>query len=106
MEDGVDDARDLGFREVAQRIAADDVDVALVELAEPPALHLWILAAPDALDLVATKGKGEFALAHGHVARERHREVEAQRAFGGGLVVILSGEAGKRIDLLLPPALP
>jgi hypothetical protein len=32
----MDDARDLGLGEVRQAIAVDDVDVALVELAEAP----------------------------------------------------------------------
>ena len=39
-EHAVDHARDLGFRQVAELVAADDVDVALVELAEPSLARL------------------------------------------------------------------
>src|SRR5258708_30756747 len=85
-EHGVDDARDLGFGEVAQRLAVDDVDVALVELAEAPPLDLLVLTAPYALDLVASEGKRQLALAHCDIARERYRHVAAQRA--PGLVVV------------------
>ena len=103
-EDCVDDARDLGLEEIRQRVATDDVDVALIELAEAPALHLGVLAAPHALDLVAAEGKGELALAHRDVAGERHREVEAQRPLGRRFVVLLRGQARKRVDLLLGAA--
>ena len=101
----VDDARDLGFGEVGKRLAIDHVDIALVELAEAAALHLRVLAAPDALDLIAPEGKGELALAHRHVASERHREIEAQRALRRRLVVLVGGEARERVDLLLGAAL-
>src|SRR5258706_12494637 len=61
-EHGVDDARDLGFGEVAQRLAVDDVDIALVELAEAPPLDLRVLTAPDALDLVTSEWKRRLPL--------------------------------------------
>src|SRR5262249_17235469 len=105
LERRVDDARDLRLEEVRERLAADDVDVALIELAEAAALHLRVLAAPHALDLVAPEREGELALAHRDVARERHGQVEAQRAPGRGLVVLLRGEARERVDLLLGAAL-
>src|SRR5207237_225870 len=93
------------FGEMAQALAVDDVDVALVELAKAAALHLRVLAAPDPLDLVAAKREGELALAHRHVAGERHGEIEAQRALRRSLVIVLRGEPGERIDLLLAAAL-
>ena len=105
LEDGVDHARDLRLGQVRQRLAPDDVDVALVELAEAAALHLRVLAAPDPLNLITPEGKGELALAHRHVASERHREIEAQRALRRRLVVLVGGEARERVDLLLGAAL-
>ena len=60
-----------------QRVLADHVDVALVELAEAAALRA--LAAVHALDLVAAEREGELVLVLGDVARQRHGEVEAQR---------------------------
>ena len=105
LEHAVDHARDFRFGEVGELLATDDVDVALVELAPPPLFCLRRLAAPDALDLVAAERKRELALAHRDVARERHRQVEAQRALGGGLVVVGLGEARERVDFLLHAAL-
>src|SRR4029077_14506095 len=104
-EYAVDHAGDLGLEKVRERVATDDVDVALIELAEAPALHLRVLAAPHALDLVAAEGEGELALAHRDVAREGHGEVEAQRALGRRLVVLLRGQAREGVDLLLAAAL-
>src|SRR5436853_7254387 len=104
-EHAEDDARDLGLEQVREGIAADDVDVALIELAEAPALHLRVLAAPYALDLVAAEGKGKLSLAHRDVAGERHREIEAQRPLGRRLVVLRRGKARKLVDLLLAAAL-
>src|SRR4051812_23532589 len=104
-KNAVDDARDLGLGEIRERLAVNDVDVALIELAEAAALHLRVLAAPDALDLVAAEGKGELALTHGDIARERHRQVEAQRAFRRRLVVLIRRQARERVDLLLGAAL-
>src|SRR5438067_2355809 len=104
LEHRVDDARDLSLVEIGERLATDDVDVALIELAEAPALHLRVLAAPYALDLVAAEGKGKLALAHRDVAGERHREIEAQRPLGRRLVVLRRGKARKRVDLLLGAA--
>jgi hypothetical protein len=105
-EDAVDDARDLGLGEDGEPLAVDDVDVALVELAEAALPRLRRLAAPHALDLVAAEREGKLALVHGDIARERHGEVEAQRALGGGLVLVVAGgEARERVDLLLHAAL-
>src|SRR3546814_6425040 len=63
-----------------QRVLADHVDVALVELAETPALGA--LAAVHALHLVAAERERQLVLVLGHVARQRHRQVEAQRELG------------------------
>ncbi len=76
-EHRVDHRRDLGVVARRQRVLADHVDVALVELAEAAALRA--LAAVDALDLVAAEREGQVVLVLGHVARQRHGQVEAQR---------------------------
>jgi hypothetical protein len=52
-EHAVDHARDLGLGEVGELLAADDVDVALIEFSPAPFPRLRRLAAPDLLDLVA-----------------------------------------------------
>src|SRR5438105_15008945 len=106
LKHAVDDARDLGLGEIAQRIAIDDVDVALVELAEPASSYLRVFAAPHPLDLIAAKRKRKLALAHGDVAREWNGQVEAQSAFLGRFVFIgPRGQASQRIDLLLEATL-
>src|SRR5262249_46357410 len=104
-EHAVDDAWDLGLGEIAELVPVDDVDVALVELAPASLARLRRLAAPDALDLVAAEREGGLALAHRDIASERHREVEAQRALGRGLVVVGLRETRERVDLLLDAAL-
>ncbi len=78
-EHGVDHRRDLGVEAHAQRVLADHVDVALVELAETAALGA--LAAVDALHLVAAEREGQLVLVLGDVARQRHGQIEAQRQF-------------------------
>src|SRR5690606_245246 len=98
-EDRVDDARDLGIVQRAQGAVADDVDVALVEFAEPAGLRP--LAAPDLLDLVAAERKGELAEVLGDVAGQRHRQVEMERHFGRRILPFAGGEARQRVDLLL-----
>ena len=79
-EDRVDDRRALGVVAHRQLVLADDVDVALVELAEPPALRP--LAPVDPLHLVAPEREGQLVLVLGDVARQRHGQVEAQRQLG------------------------
>ena len=63
-------AGSLGVVADRQLILADDVDVALVELAEAAALRA--LAAIDALDLVAAEREVQLVLVLGDVAREGH----------------------------------
>ncbi len=75
----------LGVKADAQRILAHHVDVALVELAETPALGA--LAAVHALDLVAAERERQFMFMFGHVARQRHGQVEAQRQFGQAFAI-------------------
>ncbi len=79
-EHAVDDGRKLGVVAHRELILADDVDVALVELAESSALRA--LAAIDALDLVTAEREREIVLVLGDVARERHREIEPERQIG------------------------
>ena len=79
LEHRRDHRRDLGVVARRQRILADHVDVALVELAEAAALRA--LAAIHALHLVAAEREREFVFVLGDVARQRHGEVEAQRQF-------------------------
>jgi hypothetical protein len=84
------------------------VDVALVELAEAPALRTF--AAVHALHLVAAERKGEIVLVLGDVTRQRHGEIEAEcqlrhgalrqafpRPFGG-----LVQRAGRLHEVHLP----
>ena len=75
----MDDRQHFGVVTHAQAVLADHIDVALVELAETTALRT--LAAVHALHLVATEREGQFVFVLGHVARQRHGEVEAQRHF-------------------------
>jgi hypothetical protein len=79
LEDRRDHRRDLRVEARRQRVLADHVDIALVELAVPPALRP--LAAVHPLHLVAAEGKGELVFMFGDIARQRDREVEAQRQF-------------------------
>jgi hypothetical protein len=99
-KDAVDDRRDLGVVRQRQRILADNVDVALVELAI--AALLRALAAIDPLDLVAAERKVELVLVLGDVARQRYGEVEAQRELGQ-LALGLLERAGRlhEVHLLL-----
>ena len=75
-----DDQRHLDVVVERQRVAADDVDVGLGELAV--AALLRPLAAPGLLDLVAPERELEVAGVLQHVARERHRQVEVQPEAG------------------------
>ncbi len=96
-EYAVDDGRQLGVVADRELILADDVDVALVELAEAAALRA--LAAIDALDLVAAEREGQIVLVLGDVARERHREIETQRELG---LLALLHRAGRLHEVDLP----
>jgi hypothetical protein len=79
LEHRRDHRGDLGIVARRQRILADHVDVALVELAEAAALRAF--AAIHALHLVAAEREREFVFVFGDVARQRHRQVEAQCQF-------------------------
>src|SRR3546814_6330610 len=59
----------------------------MVELSETPALGT--LAAVHALHLVAAERERQLVLVLGHVARQRHRQVEAQRQFGQAVAALL-----------------
>ena len=98
-EHAVDHRRDLGVVAHRQRVLADHVDIALVELAETPALRA--LAAVHLLHLVAAEREAEVALMLGDVARERHGEVEAQRQLGRALLG-LAQRAGGLHEVHLP----
>src|SRR3546814_10046820 len=74
--------QDLGVEAHAQRVLADHVDVALVELAETAALGA--LAAVHPLHLVAPEREGGVVFVFGDVARQRHGEVETQRQLRQG----------------------
>jgi hypothetical protein len=100
----VDHRQHLGVVTDAQRVLADDVDVALVELAEAAALGA--LAAVHALHLVAAEREAQFVLVLGHVARQRHGQVEAQRhlrqAAGRALGRGIGQRAGGLDEIHLP----
>ena len=64
------------------------VDVALVELAEPSAGRP--IGTPDRLDLVALEEPRQLALVLRDDARERHREVVAQREVGLAARLVLA----------------
>ena len=89
-EHRVDDGGHLGVMAHAERVLADHVDVALVELAEAAALGT--LAPVHALDLVAPEREGQVVFVLGHVAGQRHGEVEAQGQFG--LAALFKGAGG------------
>ncbi len=76
-EDAVDNGGHLRVVQKAEIAVADDVDITLVELAE--AAFLRTFPAPDLLDLVAAEREVQFAVVLGHVAGERHSEVEVER---------------------------
>ena len=94
----MDDRRDLGVVAHRQRILADDVDVALVELAEAPFLRA--LAAVHALDLVAAERKRQLVLVLGHITGQGHGQVKAQRQFGRAALLQRAGRLHE-IDLAL-----
>ena len=73
----VDDRGDLRVIGERQRVLRDHVDVALVELAIASLLRA--LTAIDPLDLIAAEREVQLVLVLGHVARERHREIEPER---------------------------
>jgi len=72
---GGEQADDLGVGGHARH--AHDVHVALVELAV--AALLGPVAAPHGRDVIAPEGHREVVFVHRHVARQRHRQVIAQR---------------------------
>ena len=71
LGDGLEDA---GLRD--DRGRAEEVDVALIEFAEAPALRP--VRAPHGLDLVALEPPGQVVPVPRHDAGERHREVVAE----------------------------
>ena len=79
-EDRVHGGRRLRIVPDVQRAGADDVHVALQELAV--AATLRALPAVDALHLVPPEGEGQLPLVLGDEARHRHREVKAQGEVG------------------------
>jgi hypothetical protein len=76
FEHGRDDRRDFGIESRRQVVFSDNVDVALVELTETAALGT--LTTINALHLVAAEWKRQFVLMFGHVACQRHSQVETQ----------------------------
>src|SRR5690606_441385 len=99
-EHRADHRRDLGIVARGQRVLADHVDVALVELAEAAALGA--LATVHALHLVAAERERQFVFVLGHVARQRHGQVEAQRELRQPLGCLLQRAGGLgEIDLAL-----
>src|SRR5262249_27887294 len=100
LEHRVDDAGDLGVVDRVQRVAADHVHVALVELAEAAALGA--LAAPHLLDLVAAERERQLVGVLGDVAGQRHRQVEVQTHVRLGAALLWLAD---RVDLPLHAAL-
>ena len=76
---------------------ADDVDVRLVKLPEPP--PLGPLAPVDLADLVAAEGEGQLTSVEGHILGQGHGQVKPQGQVGVALL--------KAVNLLfgLPAAL-
>jgi hypothetical protein len=91
-----DDERDLDFVVRGQRVAVDDVDVGLPELAV--ATLLRALAAPALLDLVAPEREVELPGVLEDVPRERHGQVEVQTE-AGVAAVLIGLQAAQDIDL-------
>ncbi|EEF93361.1 hypothetical protein CATMIT_02012, partial [Catenibacterium mitsuokai DSM 15897] len=93
-EHRVDAGRQLGVVAHAEAVLADHVDVALVELAVAAAL--LALAAVDALHLIAAERERQLCLVLGHVTRQRHGQVEAQRQLRRGAAVAFLCVVGAR----------
>ena len=74
------------------RRRADRVDVALKELAKPPARRA--IGAPDRLNLIALEKPRQLVLVLGDDARERHRQVVAQRQIRSAAGLVLARGAG------------
>ncbi len=93
-EHRMDHRQDFGVVTDAQRILADHVDIALVELTEAPALRT--LAAVHALHLITTEWKAQVVLVLGDIARQRHGQVEAQCKLGQPTVLgtLVGGRCG------------
>ena len=84
-EDFVDNLHEFDL--IEERIGADNVGIALVELAI--AAFLRAIGAPNGLDLVALEGKGEFFAVLHDKTGEGHGEVVAK-----SLLAELGGEGG------------
>ena len=80
----VDDGGNLRLIGDVQLAVADDVDVRLIELAEPAALRP--LAAVYLADLIAAEGEGQVVVVQGHILGKRHRQIKAQRQVGVALL--------------------
>ena len=76
----------LGFDDRRRR--ADRVDVALIELAEPPARRA--IGAPHRLNLIALEELRQLVLILRDDARERHGQVVAQREIGLAARLVLA----------------
>ena len=79
-----DGAAYVGDCLIDQLAVADDVDVRLIELAEPAALRP--LAAVYLADLIAAEGEGQVVVVQGHILGKRHRQIKAQRQVGVALL--------------------
>ena len=86
----INDGGHFGVVKNAELVAADDVDVALIEFAE--AALLGTFAAEYLAHLVALKGERQIVLVRRNVTRERYGQVETK----GKIVVALV----KTVDLL------
>ena len=95
-----------------RRRRADGVDVALIELAKPPARRP--IRPPHRLNLIALEEPRQLAAMFGDDARERHGQVVAKREIGfarrlvlaaaqhfeNELVAFFAVLAGQRLDVL------
>ena len=77
FENVVNDGGHFRVVENTELIVADDVDVALIELAE--ASLLGAFAAENLAHLIALEREGQIVIVRRHVARERYGQVKAER---------------------------
>jgi hypothetical protein len=78
----VDDQQGFDVRQVG--FGADGIEVALHELAKPPALRTF--APPDRADVIPFEGRADFVEMLGRVPGQGHGQVEPQRHIAVALV--------------------
>ena len=95
----MDDTWYLRLREIAQFVAVNYVDIALIKFSKPSFSRLGRFAAPNFLNLVPAEWKRQFPFSHRHVTRKRYCQIEMQRSLYRSFVIVGS-QSCKSVDLL------